>query len=413
MTRNFQIPLLRRDRVCFMALVLFAHASVWAHGEADDPLPVDVGWSAQARVALRAAELKGDLPSVAMAGFLSPGGAGDALRTEAIEHASLAASWRFTPQWGARVQLAQHDGDDPELEDAWVQWRQDRDNGDAWWLNAGRMTPAQGAALAEAGVFDDFTFAPLAQTLAWGHAMGEDGLQLSWRGTRAGLDWAMDAGLWRGRHFPADGSGTWAPSAHVGAKWHAWSVDGFWLSQRVQGRGQAILGVAGHSHVQPVCDQALREVVCFSGDSELRGASLRWRGPSDTDGALTAEAGGWQRVEHGRLRSSNGDVAYQGDGKGLWLTLAWRPQAQWSVSTRLERAQMQARLSGVGASLVADEAGMRDYQPIKRESLSLAYQWRPWSRWVLSAGREQAGRLAAAHFVSARWVMQWGAGAMP
>lgn len=395
-------------RALLLTGALAMSVPAWAHGEAGDVLPPEPGWDAAAALALRGLDVGGDLPSTAMAGYLLQGDAGDPPERQSLEHASTSLAWRATPSLGAYVQLAAHGSEPPEWEDAWVQWRRDTAEGDAWWWSLGRMAPAQGEALAQAGVFDDFALPPLAQRMAWDHAMPEHGLQWSWRGERAQADWALDLGVWSGDAFPGHGAASPVPSLHLGWRRGPWRADGFWLAQRARDRGASVLGVAGHSHVAPTCDAALQEVVCFTGRSDVQGLSLVWDGVNaDRAWPLRVTWAGWRRLERGGLRSQNGAVDYQGDGRGWWLEGAWSWRTDWRLSARIERLSQRLSLSGQGSGLVAEDAGFTEDSAMRRESLSLAYQWRPWSRWVLTWGQEAQGQQAGVTFAALRWVLQW------
>lgn len=395
-----------------MATVLLAGTlalpTAQAHGEADDPLPAEPGLSWDAAAALRALHRRDALPSTRLAGQLLLGDAGSDPQGGQLEHGTLGLAGRFNPTWGGRLVLGRHGSEKAEVEEAWVQARTDADNGDSWWLNAGRVRPAMGAALGQAGHFDRSGLAPLAHRMAWDHNWRDDGLQLSWRRDNGAGRWAVDAGLWQGASFPGSADGPAAPSLHVGWAQGPWSADGVVVSFQPAARGIRASVGADHVHAAPECTPSLDEVVCLRGTSRLAGASLRWDGRNSPQAwPLTLGAAGWLRNEQGSLESANGLARYSGRSRGGWLDVVWHLGADTELGWRGERLVASHTLAGAGASLIAQATRLDAYAPIQRHTLMLGQRLTPWAELRLEAGREtQAAQ--AADFVAVRLLLAFG-----
>ena len=382
--------------------------SAWAHGEADDPLPVEAGVGIDLQVAWRALDARRTLPSTAMRGYLLRGDDGVDPRDSALDNASVGLSWRMNDTWGARWVISRHDSDPAQTETAWLQTRWDRDNGQVWRVQVGRMRPTGGPVLDGMGGASRFALAPLAERVALDHPDPQDGVQLSWRGEEAsGWNWSADAGLWRGRAFPGDAQEALMPSVHLGVERGAWALHGLAMAYRPEGRGARITGQSGHSHAAPVCDERLTEVVCFDGKSPVLAASLSWQGQgSSLRWPLTLTAAGWLRQDEGVLRSANGQAQYKGTHQGVWWQADWQAHETWVLSWRQERADVQHTLQGAGAQLLASEAQFVNRAGVSRQALTLGYRMADWSRLQLEWGRERQGA-ASAPYVALRWLLDW------
>ena len=382
--------------------------SAWAHGEADDPLPVEAGVGIDLQVAWRALDARRTLPSTAMRGYLLRGDDGVDPRDSALDNASVGLSWRMNDTWGARWVISRHDSDPAQTEAAWLQTRWDRDNGQVWRVQVGRMRPTGGPVLDGMGGASRFALAPLAERVALDHPDPQDGVQLSWRGEEAsGWNWSADAGLWRGRAFPGDAQEALMPSVHLGVERGAWALHGLAMAYRPEGRGARITGQSGHSHAAPVCDERLTEVVCFDGKSPVLAASLSWQGQgSSLRWPLTLTAAGWLRQDEGVLRSANGQAQYKGTHQGVWWQADWQAHENWVLSWRQERADVQHTLQGAGAQLLASEAQFVNRAGVSRQALTLGYRMADWSRLQLEWGRERQGA-ASAPYVALRWLLDW------
>jgi len=224
----------------------------------------------------------------------------------------------------------------------------------------------------------------------------------------AAAGWRLDAGLWRGRRFPGAGSGPAFASVHVGVDGATaageFSVDAFTARLRPDGRGTRLAHApGGHTHAAPACDEALREVVCFSGDSRVSGWSVRWdRSPWP----VTLSAGWMSRREDGSLESRNGIGDYAGRTRGAWFDGVWRFTPRGDLGLRREALRARHALTGPGASLVAAEAGFDRYAPLRRDTATLGFQAGPWADVRVAAGRERSDARAT-RFASLRLLLHW------
>jgi hypothetical protein len=185
------------------------------------------------------------------------------------------------------------------------------------------------------------------------------------------MQWNVDVGLWNGQVFPGANSGSAAPSLHAGVAVGDWNFDGFVARFEPKGRGAVIASTNGaHTHSAPVCDALLKQIVCFDGGTDLAGASLRWNSHA---WPVTASAAVLQRRDSGTLNSANGVASYVGDNTGMWADVIWRFHAKAEMGVRTERLLAQHSLTGLGATLVANEAGFSAYRPATRTSLMGGY----------------------------------------
>lgn len=382
-----------------------------AHGEADDLLPPEPGFSWQAAAALTALDASADLPSRRLRGYVTQAGVGPDRQGLQLEHGTATLAARATPTWGGQVTLGKHGSEAAHVESAWVQWRHDNDRGDTWWtVTAGRQSPAMGALMGQAGHLDRWASMPLAKQLVTEGDWLEEGVQWGWRHETSGsgepaTQWALDAGLWRGRVFPAGQRGPVFPSLHAGWAQGPWQADGWLALLRPQDRGSLNGTLADHTHAMPDCSRLSSAVTCFDGRSRLLGASLVWRGHGTATALpLTLAASGWLRDENGTLRSANGRVAYDGRTLGGWVQALWDWTPHWQTGVRLERAQARQDLQGTGARTLASDLGLLAYHPVARQAVVVSWQPHPQARISAELGREQGAHTATTARSSARFV---------
>lgn len=399
----------RNTTVCLLLGVL-AWPLARAHGEADDPLPPEPGLTWDAAIALRALHRNTALPSTRLQGQLLQGDAGIDPKGNQLEHGTLGLAHRLDNTWGARLVLGKHGSERAEVEEAWLQARLDANNGDAWWLNVGRVRPAMGSMLDQAGHFDRSGLAPLAHRMAWDHGWRDEGVQLSWRRDNEAGNWSVDAGLWQGDNFPGSKDGPNAPSLHLGWAKGPWRADAAFAWFQPAARGiQASLS-NDHAHGAPECTPSFVEVVCFEGKTRLAGASLQWDGRTSQQAwPLTLSVAGWQRNDQGQLESADGLARYRGRARGGWLDLLWHLGTHTDIGWRGERLVASHRLEGAGATQLAQATRLQAYAPVVRHTLMLAHRLTPWASLHLEAG-EETQATQRAHFVAARLLLTAGSG---
>jgi hypothetical protein len=343
------------------------------------------------------------LPSARLAGYLLQGDPGVDRRGFGLEHAVIDGGWRFNETWGASLAIGKHDSDKAHVEAAWLQARRRTVDGD-WQLTAGRQRPELGPVVTTAGHLDRFAMVPLAKRMALNDDWVDDGAQLGWRSAdTAAMQWSADAGVWKGQVFPGSTSASAAPALHLGVSRGDWRLDGFAARFSPQDRGAQVSGVNGaHSHSAPLCDAALRQVICLDGASQVAGASVRW---DSHQWPVSVSAAGLVRRDSGALYSANGNAHYQGDHRGGWVDAVWRFHPRAEAGVRTERIQARHRLSGPGATLLSTEAGFNAYGPMRRSSLMVGYSVSDNIELHLETGRETAGG-AAARFSLIRLVVE-------
>ena len=143
-------------------------------------------------------------------------------------------------------------------------------------------------------------------------------------------------------------------------------------------------------------------VLCFAGRSQLSGASLQW---ASHDWPVTAQAAYWQRQDEGMLRSVNGLADHTGKNQGGWLQALWQITPDWTVGARSERVRAQLALTGAGASLLVQEAGLTGSASVRRDTALLSWQVHPLVSLSAETGREQQGGQTI-HFSSLRAVFR-------
>jgi hypothetical protein len=364
------------------------------------------GWTLGASAALRALSAAQRLPSQGLPGYLLLGDPGIDHRGLALEHAVLSLGYRWPALLNAQLALGAHDRDPVHVETAWLQASQTLGSVD-WTLGTGRQSPALGSVMGRAGHIDRFGSMPLAKTAVLGGDWIEDGASLGLVQQSGGLRWRLDLGLWSGRRFPgAPGSSAFASlyaAVDATSEIGRWQLDAFTAQPRPRGRGNRIANApGGHTHSAPVCDDNLREVVCFTGHSRVAGLSLKWDAPS---WPLTLSGATLWRRETGSLQSRNGLADNTSTTRGAWLEGVWRPAPRWELGLRQEALSATQKLLGPGANLVAAEAGLGAYTPQRRHTAMLGYALQPWADLRVEWGRERGAQLAQ-NFVALRWVVQ-------
>jgi hypothetical protein len=384
--------------LCALALAV---PWAWAHG--DEAIPEIPGFKlgAAATTAWRRAPQR--FPSQGLPGYLLQGDPGVDLRGTQLEHGVLQLGYRLNEVLGVQLAAGTHGLDPWHMEAASVQVK-----GTAWTLELGRQRLWLGDVITPAGHLDRFGLVPLAKHALSSGDWVEDGAQLSLRRAMLGAHWTLDAGLWAGHRFPGTPATPIFPSLHLGAQWQGvggeWAVDGVLAKLDPKERGSRVTSNTGtHSHVAPVCDASLTDVVCFEGHSRLMGFSAQWRGQRIP---ITLKTALLWRHEQGALQSANGVAQYGGKTRGQWLEALWQMHSQWVTALRLEHLRAQHDLVGAGATLLASEVGFGRYSPQRRTTAMLGYKLNPWVAMRLEAGRETTN-FQAVNFLAARLILNW------
>jgi hypothetical protein len=370
------------------ALGLLLTSQACAHGDMASAAPDEPGVRLGLSGAVSQINASALLPSARLAGYLLQGDSGIDRRGAQLEHAVAEVGWRLSDTWATSVAIGQHGSDQAHLEAAWVQARRPTPDGQ-WQLTAGRQRPELGPVITQAGHLDRFALVPLAKRMAVNDDWVDDGLQLGWRSAGAAdVQWSADAGVWKGQVFPGSSAASAAPALHLGASWGDWRLDGFAARLNPQGRGAQINNANGaHSHSAPLCDAALKQVICFDGSSDVAGASLRW---DSHQWPVSVSAAGLVRRDSGSLSSANGSAQYRGNNRGGWVDAVWRFHPRAQVGVRAERIEASHSLNGPGAALLSTEAGFSAYAPMRRNALMLGWRVSDNVDLHLETGRETA-----------------------
>lgn len=362
--------------------------SAQAHEEAQ-AIPEQAGLRLGAALVLADVNARQALPSQRLQGYLVRGDAGVDRRASALEHAVVEAGWRVDSQWSAYAAVGQHDSDPAHAEAAWLRYELDAPADETRTIQIGRMSPQLGPVMSQAGHMDRFALMPLARRVAVDGDWIDDGVQFG--GQREFGDWTgyADIGLWRGQAFPGAEGSSPAPSLHLGTERGDWRGDLFGIALQPDGRGAlAQNDRGGHTHNAPDCGTIKTGVLCFSGRTQVMGASLQWQSHA---WPVTLQGAYWLRHEDGTLRSVNGQSDHTATYQGGWLQALWRPRADWELGLRSERIQADLSLKGAGATLLAQEAGLSGSAPVRRNTLLLRWQPHPVVTVSAEAGREAQG----------------------
>lgn len=398
---------IRSNSLAAAALAALTAMPGWAHLSTDEAIPQTEGAKVGLSAALTSLSAPERLPSQGLPGYLLLGDPGVDPRDSRLEHGVAQLGYRFSPAWGAQLALGAHGSDPVHIESAWLQGRGKLSTSD-WALGAGRQSPSLGSTLDRAGHIDRFGLIPLAKQAVLSGDWIEDGAEFGIKQQNGDLGWRVDAGVWSGRKFPGASGSPAIPSLHLGTNWETSigeiSADAFAAQLRPTGRGSRLANApGGHTHVAPVCNESLQEVVCFDGRSRVAGLSAQWE---SRDWPITLTGAVMWRTEDGSLQSRNGIGQYMGRTRGEWVEGVLRPVPQWELGLRLERLAATQTLVGPGAALVAAEAGFAAYAPQRRYTAMAGYLAKPWADVRLEWGRELAGQQAV-NFVALRLVLQW------
>jgi len=298
-----------------------------------------------------------------------------------LEHGMLDAAVRVHPNFGVQLAYGWHDQDAPHVEIARVQ----ADGviaGQRWRWRLGRMPVAMGATIDGAGHFGRFAEAPLALAATVTDSWIDDGSTLAWErpGDASGLRGA-ELGVWRARKFPGGPAGPAAGSLRLDGGIGHVSAHLFMAHLEPEARGAAALGSGpvGHLHGTPDCRQDTLLNVCFDGRTDVAAASI---GGDFADGRWSWAAAALWRRERGSLYAVGGTADYAGDTAGGWVELSRRWSPGITVSGRVERLSLRHELDGVGASAVAEAAGLVDARPVHRVTAAVALDDGVTARWL-------------------------------
>ncbi|MEY8875366.1 MAG: hypothetical protein AB9M60_02555 [Leptothrix sp. (in: b-proteobacteria)] len=359
-----------------------------AHDLSLDPLPSTPGWRVGAAAAVTATRASDPWPATRWPGVPGSGQTPSDRRGLGLEHATVDAAAAFGDRHGAYLALGRHGQDPGHLEAARIESRW-RFGLDTLALQLGRDRVPMGGLLTAAGHFDRHGQAPLVKRAVLNDDWISDGVNLRWtRGVAEGVQ-GVDLGLWRARTYPGGLSGRPAPAAHLQAAWGHLSVDGFAAFLSPQSRGTPAVGnAAGHSHSQPDCRRSLAAITCFDGRTRVLGASASW---DSEDLPLRLSAAGLLQHDDGELYSARGQANDRANIRGGWVDAQWRWSREWQSSLRAERLMAEHQLIGIGASLVAADAGLVGNRPINRLSAAVQWQLTPALQLGLDAGAERSG----------------------
>lgn len=387
-----------------------------AHSDVRDAIPDETGGKVGVSLAASSLSANRALSSQGLPGYLLLGDAGVDRRGFQLEHGVAQLGYRFSDATGAELALGAHGSDPVHVEAAWLQGRGSFGGAD-WTVGAGRQNPSLGPVMTPAGHMDRFGAMPLAKQAALNGDWIENGVEAGLTGHVDDVSLALDLGLWLARAFPGAKSGSPAPSIHLGAQWDSaagpLTFDAFWSRLRPVGRGSRINSSTGaHTHVAPQCDASLNQIVCFDGRSDVAGLSARWdvgEGREGRDGPLTLTGAVMWRNEDGQLQSRNGVGDYAARNRGDWVQGVWRWADQWELGVRHERLMARQLLQGLGAALLADEAGFGRYAPQRRTAAQLGYALSPWADLRVEGGRERAGP-DTVRYLAVRLLVKWDRG---
>lgn len=375
--------------------LLIGVTSIHAHEASRMPVPEEPGWQLGTSAVISHAWADSPWPTTRLPGILGAGSTPEDRRGVALEHATLAAGLRLSPQWSAALVAGWHDKDPAHVEMAWIQHDRLVGEADAVEVGAGRRHLPMGSVLENGGHFDRFGAMPLAKRGVLDGDWIDDGVLLHWQRDHEGvLPWleALDVGLWRGAAFPGGKSAAPAPALHARVVIGALTLDTVIASLRPSPRAARVQSnTAGHTHDRPSCDGSLVGVFCFDGRTDVVAGSLSWRLPGDWH-RWQLEAAGLLRRDRGDLYSLNGDTTYSGTTGGYWADVNWRMNERFDLSARLEQLRTVQSITGRSALVVATDAGLTGSTRLQRQSIALGWtpSWRD-LKVSLEAGRDVVG----------------------
>jgi hypothetical protein len=383
-------------RVLFTLCAALVVAPARGHEPGADALPGAPGWRLGAAVAAVLPRADAGWPTASWPGVLVDGSAPRDQRAGLrLEHATLDLAARFDERLGAALAIGWHDRESAHVEAAHLQGDFEFAEGHLG-MRLGRDTVRMGAVIDGAGHLDLFSQAPLARRAVNNSQWIDDGLSLSWRRDEADGLRAAELGAWRGRVFPGGASGPAVPSLHLHGGWGHLDAHLALAHFHPTARGAAAqsAGSVGHVHGTLDCRASLQQRVCFDGSVDVAGTSLQWA----PEGAHWSVAvAGLMRREHGALYSPSGDATLRSTLRGAWADLAWRPDARWTLATRVERLVPSNHLEGFGTVLLAGEAGLDGGAAIDRISGAALVDVHATLQLALEAGRERSARGAVSH----------------
>ena len=348
-------------------------------GAAFSPI-LGVGWNFLA--ADRAA------PVARLPGVLEGGSARGDERGGELDYIEAGIHWRHHEMLSGELRLARHgEGDGSiDVEAAWLQYRAE--------LGYGRLDTRVGRMQVPVGRLNrshrhDWLFGvePRIYRAAIGDGWIDDGATLDMRAARG---WRAGVGVFRGKPFPgANVAGAGALTLNAGLSSGPWVVELDLAVVDAPGRALDTSGMssASHSHSQLRCERLANDRVCFDGHATLAALSASWRQPR---GPLRVDGEFWIKRDRGELASLNGAPDYRGRVSGGWLQLGWQPAGAWQAALRYEHLVVGHDVDGVGASLVARQAGIADSDR-RLSRIGLALCWRPvrWQRTTLELYRDR------------------------
>jgi hypothetical protein len=142
------------------------------------------------------------------------------------------------------------------------------------------------------------------------------------------------------------------------------------------------------------CRGSLQQKVCFDGTVDVLGASVQWE---LEDAPLGFSLAALARRERGALYSLSGDTDYRATVQGMWADAVWQIGAGWVGALRLERLVPSNTLVGVGATLVAREAGLDNGGPVRRWTAAVLYAPIPSMQLALEGGSECLAQGCVSH----------------
>lgn len=383
----------------------------FGHEIGDRNLPEDIGWSASAKAAVRWLQADAPLPAGPWPGFLVDGAnPRDERGRVGLEHGTLSLALRLTPQWGAQLALARHGQEPPHWEALRLEARASGAWGADWQASLGRDTVRAGPVIDNAGHFDVLGSIPVAKQLATNGAWLDDGLRWNarWEGVERGLR-GLEWGVWKGWGYPGGAGAPPAVTARAHLGWDHIDAHISVAHLEPQGRGAGLrtTTITGHTHGSLDCRYSLRQTVCFDGQVNLLQASLQWE--SENQDWRLRWAGVFKR-ESGDLSSQSAAARYAARLSAGWIDLQGplplRQSEEWSWVLRLERAEGQQSVSGVGVATLAREAGFDRYQPVQRALAAVVWGRDRALQWSVEAGSERSAwglnRLVAVRLVG-RW----------
>jgi hypothetical protein len=399
---------IEHPRRAWIWLVLICGASkVAGHEVSRLPVPAEPGVMLQAALAAGHGWAEAAWPAAHLPGILTSGNTPVDRRGWALEHATLAAGLRLSPNWSAAAVAGWHDQDPHHMELAWLQYEAPLDNGDVLELGAGRRALPMGQVLQEGGHFDRFGAVPLVKRATIDGDWIDDGVNVRWQRSHTGpWSWlqSVDVGVWRAAVFPGGQGADPVPAVHLRLSVAGVVMDGFAATMRPSPRATRVQSAtAAHTHDQPSCSASLVGVLCFDGRTDLVGGSVSSALPSPFN-HWRVSSSGLLRRDRGQLYSLNGDAVYSGTTGGYWTDLVWRMNDQVELALRLEQVRAVQSITGRSAYVVATDAGITGSTRLQRQSLGVA--WTPAvgnMRFSLEAGRDRVGQQDVP-FQTLRWV---------